>query len=150
VIGGTPRLVVGASRLVAGTPRCSQVHATFPLVLEGVPQLITNFPMVRLYQSSAISVTPKAGRSALLQSDALLKLTHLSLHSASSQTLLEAPTGYNSFCSYDFFLFLPIFLCLEQSCRSAGGFRLGHSIAPGSRIVLSRHFDTNSPGVSKE
>jgi len=40
--------------------------------------------------SSALPVTLKVGRNALLGSDTLLKLTHLSLHSTSSQTLLEA------------------------------------------------------------
>jgi len=38
----------------------------------------------------ALPVTLKAGRKALLGSDTLLKLTHLSLHSTSSQTPLEA------------------------------------------------------------
>jgi len=40
--------------------------------------------------SPMLPVTLKAGRKALLGSDTLLKLTHLSLHSSSSQTLLEA------------------------------------------------------------
>jgi len=40
--------------------------------------------------SSALPVPLKAGRNALLGSDTLLKLMHLSLHSTSSQTLLEA------------------------------------------------------------
>jgi hypothetical protein len=87
----TPRLVVGAPRFVAGAPRCSQVHPKFSPALRGVPKLITITPMVLLYQSSEISVTLKAGRNALLGSDTLLQLTHLSLHSTSSQTLLEAP-----------------------------------------------------------
>ena len=39
---------------------------------------------------SALPVTLHAGRNALLGSDTLLKLTHLSLHSIASQTLLEA------------------------------------------------------------
>jgi len=58
----------------------------------GTPKLITTAHMVLPYQSSEIPVTPKAGRNALLRSDSLLKLTLLSLHSASSQTLLEAPS----------------------------------------------------------
>ena len=49
--------------------------------------------LVLLYQPSEIPVTPKAGRYALLGSDFLLKLTLLSLHSASSHTLLEAPSA---------------------------------------------------------
>jgi len=68
----------------------SQVHPKFFPAHRGVPKLITITPMVLLYQSSEISVTLKAGRNALLQSDTLLKLTHLSLHCTSSQTLLEA------------------------------------------------------------
>ena len=111
VIRGAPRLVAGAPRLVAGAPRldagaprcsqecprhsqaccrCSQVHLKFAPALGGVPKPITVTPMVLLYQSSEIPVTLKAGRNALLGSDTLLKLSHLSLHSTSSQTLLEA------------------------------------------------------------
>jgi hypothetical protein len=37
-----------------------------------------------------LPVTLMAGRNALLGSDTLLKLTHPSLHSTSSETLLEA------------------------------------------------------------
>jgi len=81
----------GAPRLVAGAPRCSEVHPKFSPVLRGVPTLITVTPMVLLYQLSEISVTLKAGRNALLGSDTLLKLTHLCLHSTSSQTLWSLP-----------------------------------------------------------
>jgi len=70
--------------------RRSQVHPKFSPALRGVLKLITITPMALLYQSSEIPVTPKAGRNALLRSDTLLKLTRLSLLSASSQTLLEA------------------------------------------------------------
>jgi hypothetical protein len=56
----------------------------------GAPKLITTAPMVHLYQSSEIPVTPQAGRNALLMCNSLLTMTLLSLHSASSQTLLEA------------------------------------------------------------
>jgi len=38
-------------------------------------------PIVLLYLSSEIPVTPNASRNALLRSDTLLKLPHLSLHS---------------------------------------------------------------------
>jgi len=48
--------------------------------------------------SSALPVTLKLGRNALLGSDTLLKLMHLSLHSRSSQTLLEASSDWNTFC----------------------------------------------------
>jgi len=89
-LAGAPRLVVGAARLVAGAPRCSQVHPKFSPVLRGVPKLLTITPMVLLYQSSAIPGTLMAGRNTLPWSDTLLKSMHLSLHSPSSQTLLEA------------------------------------------------------------
>jgi hypothetical protein len=58
----------------------------------GAPKRFTTTPMVLLYQSSEIPVTPKAGQNALLGSDTLLKLTLFNLHSTSSQTLLEAPS----------------------------------------------------------
>jgi hypothetical protein len=87
---GARRLVAGAPRLVAGAPRCSQVHPKLSPALRGVLKLITITRMVLLYQSSEIPVTPKAGQNSLLGSDTLLKLTHLSFHSTSSQTLLEA------------------------------------------------------------
>ena len=88
LVAGAPKLVVGAPRLVASAARCSQVHLKLSPALRGVPTLLTITPMVLRHQSSEISVTPKAGRNALLGSDTLFKLTHLSLHSASSQTLL--------------------------------------------------------------
>jgi len=90
LVVGAPRLVIGAPKLVAGVPRCSQVHPMFSPALLGVFKLLTITPMVLLYQSSEIPVTPKAGWNAFLRSYTLLTLTHLSLHSTSSQTLLEA------------------------------------------------------------
>jgi len=93
----TSRLFISASRLVVATPSllagassCSHVHPKFSSVLRGVPTLITITPMELLYQSSEIPVTPKASRNALLVSDTPLKLTHLNLHSTSSQTRLDA------------------------------------------------------------
>jgi hypothetical protein len=62
----------------------------FSLVLQRVPILVTITPIVLQYQSSEIPVTIKAGQNALLESDTLLTLTLLSLHSTFSQTLLEA------------------------------------------------------------
>jgi hypothetical protein len=53
--------------------------------------------MVLRYLSSEISVTLMAGWNALPGSDTLLKLTLLSLHSTSSQTVLEAPSNQNTF-----------------------------------------------------
>jgi len=90
LVVSTPRLLAGALRLCAGAPRWSQVHPKFSPALRGVLKLITMTSMVRLYQSSEIPVTPNSGRNALLGSDTLLKLTHLSLHFTSSQTPLEA------------------------------------------------------------
>jgi len=52
---------------------------TLPGVLPALPGL-----------SFVLPITLQAGRNALLGSDTLLKLTHLSLHSTSSLTLLEA------------------------------------------------------------
>jgi hypothetical protein len=74
-----------------------QVHPKFSPAHWGVPNPITITPMVLQYQSSEISVTPKAGRNALLQSVTLLKLTYLRLHSTSSQTLREASRDENIF-----------------------------------------------------
>ena len=85
-----PRLVAGALRLVTGIPMCSKVHPKSYPALRAVLKLIPITPMVLLYQSSELAVTPKAGQNALPPSDTLLKLTHLSFHSTSSQTLLEA------------------------------------------------------------
>jgi hypothetical protein len=87
---GAPNLGVIAPRLVASAHSCSQEHPKFSPALWGDLKLITVTLMVHLCQSSEIPVTPKPGRNALLGSDTLLKLTHLSLHSASSQILLEA------------------------------------------------------------
>jgi len=61
------------------TQVCRRRTQVFPGLSSALPGLLLAFP-----------VTLKAGRNALLGSDPLLKLTHLSLHSTSSQTLLEA------------------------------------------------------------
>jgi len=108
-----------APRHVVGAPRRSQVHAKFSLALWGVPKPITITPMVLLYQSSEIPVTVKAGWNFLLGSDTLLKLTHLSLHSTSSQTLLEASSDKNTFCwcngyGNTQFYGLPSWHCMED------------------------------------
>jgi len=102
---GAPRLVVRAPRWYQGcchgSEACrwySKVHPTLSLALRGIPKLISITPKVLLYQASEIPVAPKAGWNALLGSDTLLKLTHLSLHSTFSQTLLEARSDYNTFC----------------------------------------------------
>ena len=66
----------GAHNVLSGAPTCSQTYH--------------NHSQLHLYQSSEIPVTLKAGRKALLGSDTLLKSKLLSLHSPSSQTLLES------------------------------------------------------------
>ena len=58
--------------------------------------------MILPYQVSEIPLTLKAGRNALLGSHSLLKLTLLSLHSASSRELLEAPSDWNTFCWWSY------------------------------------------------
>jgi hypothetical protein len=84
------RFAASASRLVAATPRCSQVQWKFSPALRGVSNLITITLMILQCQFSEIPVTAKASRNAFWDSDTLLKFTHLSLHSSSSPTLLEA------------------------------------------------------------
>ena len=69
------------------------MHTKFSPALQDILQLIAITPIVLLYQSSEIPVNLKASRNVLLSSDTLLKLTHLSLHSTSSQTLLQARRG---------------------------------------------------------
>jgi len=90
LVVGTLRLLAGAPRLVAGARRCSQVHSRFSPALRGVLKLITITLMSLRFVSSEIPVTPKAGWNALVGSNTLLTLMHLSLHSTSSQTLLKA------------------------------------------------------------
>jgi len=74
----------GAPKVLSGALTCSQTYH--------------NHSQLLLYQSSKIPVTLKAGRNALLGSETLLKLTLLSLHSTSSQTLLESSRDKNTFC----------------------------------------------------
>jgi len=81
--------IASVPRLVADAPRCSQMHPKFSPSLRGVLKLITITLMVLLYHSSEIPVILNTSWNALLGSDTLLKLMHLSLHSTSSQTLLE-------------------------------------------------------------
>jgi len=90
VLVGTPRLVAVAPRLVAGAPRCSQVLPKFSPALRVIPKPIAMTAIVLLYQVSEIPVALKATRTSLLGSDTFLELTLLSLHSTSSQALLEA------------------------------------------------------------
>jgi len=78
--------------------RHSQVYPKFSPALRRAPKLIKITPIVLLYLSSDIPVTLKACRNTLLGSDTLLKLTLLSLHSTSSQTLLESSRDWHTFC----------------------------------------------------
>src|SRR5258705_6270142 len=78
-----PRLLYCDSRCSKTYRRRSQVCPRRSQVLPGLSSALPGL-------SPALPVTLKAGRNALLGSDTLLKLTHLSLHSTSSQTLLEA------------------------------------------------------------
>jgi len=93
-----PRHAVGAPRLVTAAPRCPQVHPKFSPVLRRVPKPLTITPMVLLYQSSEIPVTLKASRNPLLGSETLPKLSHVSLHSTYSQTLLVDSSDENILC----------------------------------------------------
>jgi hypothetical protein len=68
----------------------------------GAPKLLTTTPMVLPYQPSEIPVTPIACWTAHPWSGSLLKLTLLSLHSAPSQTILEAPSNQNMFCWWSY------------------------------------------------
>jgi len=85
-------------RLLSVLPGSLQVPSGLSSILPHVHKLFTITPMVLLYQSAEIPVTLKASWNTLLWSDTLLKLTLPSLHSKSSQTLLEAPCDYNTFC----------------------------------------------------
>jgi len=85
-------------RLLYCDLRCSKTYCwrshSCPLrsqVLPGSFSALPGFP-------PALPVTLKAGRNALQGSDTLLKLTHLSLNSTFSQTLLEASSDWNTFC----------------------------------------------------
>jgi hypothetical protein len=71
--------------------RCSQVCCLRSQMLPGLSSALSDLSLV-------LPVALKTGRNALLESDTLLKLTHLSLHSTSSQILLEASSDLNTFC----------------------------------------------------
>jgi len=87
----------GAPKVLSGTPTYSQTyhnhsHGTPVPVIRDHSYSCTSHQRSQLLldQSSEIPVTLKAGWNALLQSHTLLKLTLLSLHTTSSQTLLES------------------------------------------------------------
>jgi hypothetical protein len=69
-------------------PDMSQAIPGLSPALPGPARLVIGTPRL---VASAPSYS-EASRNALLGSDILLKLLHLSLHSTSSQTLLEAPS----------------------------------------------------------
>ena len=112
----------------------------------GAPELITTPPMVHVNYSSKTQVTPKAGKNALLGPKSLLKLTLLNLHSASSHTLLEAPSHRNTLCWSG--IEAPQFplVHLSRDCRSYIEFRAPYP--PSAVAVLLRMESTpNSPSV---
>jgi len=105
LIIGVSRFVLSSTRLVASSSRCFQCFLWCSKVFPNLSQSLPWFSCTShwrsqlfLYQSLELSITMKASRNALLRSDTLLKLMHLSLHSMSSQTLLEAPSDWNTFC----------------------------------------------------
>jgi hypothetical protein len=61
-------------------------------IVPGAPKLTTTAPMVLPYQSSGIPVHAMPGHNPEIESDSLLILALVSLHSASSHTLLAAPS----------------------------------------------------------
>jgi len=64
------------------------------LALPGAPRQSSALPGLSL----VLTATLQACRNSLLGSDTPLKLTHLGLHSASSQTLLATSSDKNTFC----------------------------------------------------
>jgi hypothetical protein len=87
----------GAPKVLSGALTCSETfhnhsHGTPVPVISDPSYSCTSHQRSRLLlnQLSEIPVTLIGGHNALLESDSLLKLTLLSLHSTSSQTLLEA------------------------------------------------------------
>ena len=78
--------------------RCSQTSRRRSQVCRQCSQVCRQHSQALPGLLPALPVTLKAGRNALLGSDTLLKLTHISLHSTSSQTLLEASSDWNTFC----------------------------------------------------
>jgi len=94
----------GAPKVLSGAPMCSQTshnhsHGTPLLVIRDLSYFCTSHQRSQLLldQSSEIPFTLKAGRNALPGSDTVLKLTHLSLHATSSQTLLVSSRDQNTF-----------------------------------------------------
>jgi hypothetical protein len=61
-------------------------------IVPGAPKLTTTAPMVLPYRSSGIPVHAMPGHNPEIESDSLLILALVSLHSASSHTLLAAPS----------------------------------------------------------
>jgi hypothetical protein len=103
IICGNGSCTSGESQITPAVLRLKihKITASFKICLDsrigwatvpGAPKHLTTAPMVHLFQSSEILVTPKPDRNALVGSETLLKLMLLSLHSTSSQTLLEAPS----------------------------------------------------------
>jgi hypothetical protein len=87
---GSPTLP-GAPKVLFGAPTCSQTYHNHS---HGTPVAV----IVLLYRQSEIPATLHAVRNALLGSYSLQTLMLLSLHSTSSQTLLESSTDKNTYC----------------------------------------------------
>jgi len=74
------------------------VLQTLSLAHKRTPTLIAITLRVLLYQSPEIKVTMKASENALVWSDFLLKLTLISIHSASSHILQDTPSDRITLC----------------------------------------------------
>jgi len=95
-----PKEDVVFPRLLYCDSRCTQTYCWRSQVCRRRSQVLQCLSSALPGLSPVLLVTLKAGINALLGSDTLLKLTHQSLHSTSSQTLLEAFSAQNSFCWY--------------------------------------------------
>ena len=74
---------------------CHRRSQVLPCLMLALPGLLLALPGLLLALPGLLSMLPvtlKGGSNVILGSDTLLKLTHPSLHSTSSQTLLEAPS----------------------------------------------------------
>jgi hypothetical protein len=77
-------------RLLYCDSRCSQTYRRHSQVCPWCSQVLPGLLSALLGLLPDLPVTLKGGRNALLGSVMLLKLMHLSLHTPSSQTLLES------------------------------------------------------------
>jgi hypothetical protein len=80
-----PKDAVVLPRLLYCDLRCSQICHQHSQICRRRSQVLPGWLL-------ALPVSLRAGKNALLGSDTLPKLMHLSLHATSSQILLEAPS----------------------------------------------------------